>query len=151
VLVRRRVIADAALAERLQVRPGQQWHEAQVLRFLPGEKLPVASMHIYVRPEHGGVLDLIDTAGLPVFALIEREHAVRIVEVEQRIVAVALAPAQARTLKAAAGASALAITRRYTDAQDRLLMASAGLYPADRFTHETRFRIHNADEKEASP
>ena len=104
-------------------------------------------MYIYVRPEHGDVLDLIDKAGLPVFSLIERRHGVRIAEVRQQIVAVALGAAEARVLKARAGAPALHITRQYFDAQDRMVMASVGLYPSDRFSHNTRFRIQHSDRK----
>jgi DNA-binding GntR family transcriptional regulator len=149
VLKKRRFIVDEAMAERLMMKPGQEWHEATVLRFLPKETVPVASMFIYVRPEHGDVLEMIDTAGLPVFSLIERRHGVRIAEVSQQIVAVTLEPAQARALKARAGTPALEITRQYTDSWDRIVMASVGLYPSDRFSHNTKFRIQNADDKES--
>jgi GntR family transcriptional regulator len=143
VLKCRELIADAALAQRLGVKPGQQWHEAAVLRFLAHESVPVASIRVYVRPEHADVLARIDTAGQPVFSLIERYHGVRIAEVRQQIVAVNLAPAAARLLKARAGAPALEIGRQYFDAQDRVVMASEGLYPSDRFSHNTKFRIHS--------
>ena len=147
VLKKRRLLTDEATGERLGVKPGQEWYEASVLRFLPRETLPVASMSIFVRPEHARVLELVDSAHLPVFSLIERHHGVRIAEVSQQIVAVALDPAAARALKARAGAPALEITRRYTDLQDRVVMASVGLYPSDRFSHNTKFRIQNADQK----
>lgn len=150
VLRTRRFIADDEIAERLAMKPGQEWHEASVLRFLPNEAVPVASMRIYVRPEHGDVLSLIDSSNLPVFSLIERRHGVRIAEVSQQIVAIALEPAQARALKARAGAPALQITRQYTDPQDRIVMASVGLYPSDRFSHNTKFRIQTADQKETA-
>jgi GntR family transcriptional regulator len=149
VLKRRVLLADQALAEQLAIKLGQQWHEAEVLRFLPHESVPVAFMHIYVRPEHGDVLDYVDTAQQPVFALIERRHGVRIVEVQQQIVAVTLGAADARRLKARAGAPALQILRQYFDPQDRMVMASLGLYPSDRFSHNTKFRIQNADTKES--
>ncbi len=124
VLKQRVVLADAELAEQMGVKPGQQWHVADVLRFLPNESAPMAFMHIYVRPEHSDVLRYVDTAGQPVFALIERRHGVRIAEVRQQIVAVTLGPADARRLKARTGAPALHILRQYFDAQDRLVMAS---------------------------
>jgi GntR family transcriptional regulator len=152
VLKKRRFIANESHAERLLSKPGQEWYEAAVLRFLPNEKaVPVASMFIYVRPEHSDVLDLVDTAGLPVFTLIERRHGARISEVSQQIVAVILTQAQARVLKARAGAPALEITRQYTDAKDRIVMVSVGLYPNDRFSHNTRFRIQNSDTKASHP
>ena len=149
VVRRRKLITDAASAERIGVKAGQEWHEASVLRFLPRETLPVASMSIFVRPEHADVLQLIDRAQAPVFSLIERHHGVRIAEVSQQIVAVSLEPAEARTLKARGGAPALEITRQYTDVRDRVVMASVGLFPSDRFSHNTKFRIQNAEKETA--
>ena len=146
VLKRRALIADEVLAEQLGVKAGQQFQEATVLRFLPRGTVPVASMRIFVRPEHASVLDLIDSAGQPVFGLIERHHGVRIAEVKQQIVAVALEPAEARVLKARAGSPALYVCRQYYDAQDRMVMASAGYYPSDRFSHNTQFRIEHAED-----
>lgn len=150
VLKKRRFIVDDALAERLRMKAGQQWHEAAVLRFLPNESAPVASMFIYARPEHSDVFERIDSAGLPVFTLIERHHGVRIAEVSQQIIAVTLEPGPARALKVRAGSPALEITRQYTDAQDRLVMASVGLYPSERFSHNTKFRIQNTNQKETA-
>ena len=149
VLKRRVVIADEALASQLAVKPGQEWHVASVLRYQPKDPTPVAWMNIYARPEHSDVLDLIDRAGRPVFSLIERHHGERIAEVRQEIVATVLDPDAARTLKGTLGSPALHISRQYFDARDRLVMASVGLYPSDRFSHNTRFRIHNTDDKES--
>lgn len=141
----REVVADEALAQRVGGKPGQLWHEAAVLRLLPGEPLPVAALSIYVRPEYADVLSLIDKSKQPVFSLIERRHGVKIAEVRQQIIAVNLAAAIARRLKARAGAPALEITRQYRDAQDRIAMASVGLYPSDRFSHNATFRIQQGD------
>jgi DNA-binding GntR family transcriptional regulator len=143
-LIRRReVIADEDLAQKLGARPGQQWIEASVLRFLPEERIPVSVMSLYVRPEHGSVLDMIDRAKQPVFSLLERHHGLRIAEVKQRIVAVVLGRAAARALEARAGAPALEITRHYLDAQDRPMLVSIGRFPSDRYTHDTKFRLQN--------
>ncbi|HVF64235.1 MAG TPA: GntR family transcriptional regulator [Casimicrobiaceae bacterium] len=141
---KRRLIADESLAERIAVKPGQQWHEASVLRFVRDDPVPVALMRIYVRPEHADVLEKVDSSGLPVFSLIERHHGLRIAEVSQQIAAVLLDRAHARTLKARPGAPALEITRQYEDTHARMVMASVGIYPSDRFSHNTKFRIQNA-------
>lgn len=143
VLRRRRLVVDEAMAERLMAKRGQEWHEAEVLRFLPDEKVAVASMHVYVRPEHANVIGMVESSGQPVFSLIERHHGVRITEVAQQIVAVTLKRPEAHALKVKAGAPALEITRHYLDAQDRVIMASIGIYPSDRFSHNTRFRIQS--------
>ena len=148
-LKRRVVIADEDLAERIAVKPGQELHEALVLRLLPKQSTPVTAMHVYVRAEYGSVLDSIDESGQPVFSLLERQHGVRIMEVRQQIVAVTLDAGEARTLKARAGACALHISRQYFDNHDRMVMASVGLYPSDRFSHNTQFRIQSADARES--
>jgi hypothetical protein len=64
VLSKRRLIADHELARTPRdEKPGQQWHEASVLRFLPKSDRR-GSMIIYVRPEHRDVLDS-STAACP--------------------------------------------------------------------------------------
>ncbi len=150
VLKRRVLIADHAMMEELAVKEGSEWHEATVLRYLPSGSIAVASMRIFVRPEHAGVLDRIDTARQPVFGLIERHHGVRIAEVRQQIVSVALGASEARALKCRPGSPALYICRQYFDSQDRMVMASAGYYPSDRFSHNTKFRIENAEDPKES-
>jgi GntR family transcriptional regulator len=148
LLERRQVIADAALARKLQCKPGQQWEQATVLRFLPEGKEPVAMLSIFVRPEHAGVLALLERARQPVFALLERHHGVRLAEVKQQIVPVALEKAPARALSARAGEPALEITRHYFDGNDRVTMVSVGHYPSDRFSHNTTFRIRSEQPEE---
>ena len=144
------VIADAALAERIGARPGQELLSVSLLRHRPREALAAGWLHIYLRPEHAEVLDEIERAKVPVLRLVERRYGVRIAEVVQQIVAATLTAAQARVLKSPAGKPALHVTRQYFDAQDRLLMATVGLYPSDRFSHNTRFRIQEAG-KDHSP
>jgi DNA-binding GntR family transcriptional regulator len=98
-------------------------------------------MSIYVRPEHGSVIGMIDRTKQPVFSLLERHHGVHIAEVRQQIVAVSLDKRAARELGARAGSPALAITRLYLDEHDRTMLVSIGQYPNDRYSHDTRFRI----------
>ena len=145
----RKLVLDAPAAERLGLKAGQEWHEGSVLRFLPQETMPVASMLVYVRPEHADIFEVVESAHRPVFSLIERRHGVRIAEVSQQIVAVTLSKAAARALKAPAGTPALEITRQYLDFQDRVVLAVVGLYPSDRFSHNTKFRIQNEPKETA--
>jgi DNA-binding GntR family transcriptional regulator len=138
------VIADAALAEEVGAREGQELLRVSLLRYRPDEALPAGWLHIYLRPEHAEVIGEIESARQPVLRLVERRFHASLREVVQKIVAVTLTRAQARALGAQAGKPALHVTRQYLDTGDRLLMASVGLYPADRFGHNTRFRIQAA-------
>jgi GntR family transcriptional regulator len=141
LLGREAVIADAGLAEQIGARAGQELLRISLLRHRPRESLPAGWVSIYLRPEHADVVAEIESAREPVLRLVERRYGARIAEVVQQIVAAKLTAAQARVLKASAGSPALHVTRQYFDTQDRLLMATVALYPSDRFSHNTRFRI----------
>jgi len=141
LLTRETVVADEALAEQVGARPGQELLRISLLRHRPRETLPAGWVNIYLRPEHADVVGLVESAREPVLRLVERRYGVRIAEVVQQIVAAKLDAAQARVLSSRAGKPALLVTRQYFDAQDRLLMATVGLYPSERFSHNTRFRI----------
>ena len=143
VVDHREVIADEALAQKLGAKPGQQWIEVSVLRFLPDERTPVGTMSIYLRPEHADVLGRIDRSRQPVFSLLERQHGVRVAEVRQQIVALNLGKPAAHALDARIGSPALEITRHFLDAQDRVTLVSVGVYPSDRFSHTTKFRFQS--------
>ena len=103
--------------------------------------MPSGWVQIYLRAEHAEVVERVEKANQPVLRLVEQHYGIRIAEVIQRIVAATLTRSQATTLKASAGKPALHVTRQYFDAQDRLVMATVGLYPTERFSHNTRFRI----------
>ena len=144
------VVVDAALAQQVGARVGQELRRVSLLRHRPREALPAGWVQIYLRPEHADVVDRIETAGEPVLRLVERHYGVHVAEVVQQIVAAALGRTQARILKSVPGKPALHVTRQYFDAQDRLLMATVALYPSDRFSHNTKFRIQNSDQKETA-
>lgn len=144
VLGHESVLADAALAEETGTREGQELVRVSLLRFRPRERLPVGLLQVYLRPEHAEVIGEIEGGGLPVLRLVERRYAVGIKEIVQRIVAVALTRAQAAALSGKAGRPALRVTRQYFDTQDRPFMATVGVYPGDRLSHNTRLRIQPA-------
>jgi GntR family transcriptional regulator len=135
------VIADAALVAQVCARPGQQLHRVDLLRYRPGEALPAGYLHMYFRPEHAAIASALEASRDPAVRLIEQRYGLRTSEIVQQIVAARLTSAQARILESRAGKPALYVTRRHLDGQDQLLLATVGLYPSDRFSHNTRFRI----------
>ena len=141
LLARESLIADAALADRIGAREGQEWLRITLLRHRPREATPAGIVQIYLRPEHAEVVGEVESARIPVLRLVERRFGARIAEVVQQIVAARLTPTQARLLQARPGQPALHVTRQYFDSQDRLVMATDAFYPSDRFSHNTRFRI----------
>ena len=147
VLQHGELIAGDELAEEIAAKSGQALHRVSLLRFRPREALPAGRVDIYLRPEHADVIAVIETSRMPVLRLVERLHGARIAEVVQKIVAASLGAAEARLLKARAGKPALHVTRQYFDSQDRLVMATIGLYPSERFSHNTRFRIQQTEQE----
>ncbi|HZZ91793.1 MAG TPA: GntR family transcriptional regulator [Usitatibacter sp.] len=135
------VIADAALAGQVGARLGQELHRVDLVRYRPDEALPAGYLHMYLRPEHAGIASAIESSREPVVRLIEQRYGLRPAEIVQQIAATTLTAAQARILESRPGKPALYVTRRHLDAQDRMLLATVGLYPSDRFSHNTRFRI----------
>ena len=141
VVGRASVIADEALVEQVSARPGQELQRIDLLRYRPGEARPAGYLHMYLRPEHAAVVPAIEASSEPVVRLIDRHYGVRTAEIVQHIVATTLTAAQARILESRPGKPALYVTRHHLDAQDRFVLATVGLYPSDRFSHNTRFRI----------
>jgi DNA-binding GntR family transcriptional regulator len=141
VMARADVVADAALAGQVGAREGQELHRIDLLRFRPDDALPAGYLHMYLRPEHAELAKSIESSGEPVVRLIDRRFGIRTAEIVQHIVAASLNAAQARILETRPGKPALYVTRRHRDAHDRFLLATVGLYPSDRFSHNTRFRI----------
>lgn len=138
------VVADETLAEHIGAREGQELRRLSILRHRAREAEPAGWVRIYLRPEHADVVDRVERAREPVLRLVQKLHGARIAEVLQRIVATTLTAGEARTLRCRAGRAALLVTRQYLDPHGRLLMATVGLYPSDRFSHNTRFRIQEA-------
>jgi DNA-binding GntR family transcriptional regulator len=135
------VIADETLEEQVGARPGQELHRIDLLRYRPDESRPAGYLHMYLRPEHAALASAVESSREPMVRLIEQRYGARTSEIVQQIVAATLTAPQARILESRPGKPALYVTRRHLDAQDRLLLATVGLYPSDRFSHNTRFRI----------
>ncbi|MEI2414998.1 GntR family transcriptional regulator [Orrella sp. JC864] len=136
-------IADQAMQQELGVPAGQQCVQIRFLRAVPEEDRPVAYVSMLLRPEHRGIVARIDQSSDPVHRMIEREYDVRIAEVRQSIVPALLQAEVAGLLAAPAGMPCLRITRQFLDAQDRLVCVSVGIYPQDRFSHDTVFRVQH--------
>lgn len=137
------LIADDTMADDLGLGPGQQWLRLRFLRSVPDDAMPVAHVSMYLRPEHRAIVDRIDGSSDPVHRMIEIEYGVQIAEVRQSIAPAVLGSELAALLAAPAEMPCLRITRRFLDGQDRVVCVSVGVYPQDRFTHDTVFRVQN--------
>lgn len=141
VIETRELVADEAWAALLRCSPGQHWTEVATLRMVRGKPVPIALVYAYIPPMYSAVVEDIEASTQPVFSMIEQRYGVRVVEIRQEVTAVTLDETQAQLLQLAAGASALKIVRHHLDAQDRVSQASIGIYPTERSSYVTSFRV----------
>ncbi|HTJ98247.1 MAG TPA: GntR family transcriptional regulator [Bordetella sp.] len=143
---RREIVADAGFAELLRCAPGQAWSETNIVRKVPGGKVPLCYLQAYLRPEYAGAIGRARVIKRPIYSLVEEHYGVRIVEVLQEITAAQLTPEMAHALNAHEGQAAMRISRYYLDKQGSVVEIGIGHYPSGRYTQSTRFRAHSAEE-----
>ncbi|MFC4278225.1 GntR family transcriptional regulator [Achromobacter aloeverae] len=137
----RELIADEAWAALLRCACGQHWTEVRTLRMVRGDSVPIALVCAYIPPVYSAVVEDIEASTQPIFSMIEQRYGVRVVEIRQEVTAVTLDEAQAAMLQSCVGASALKIVRHHLDAQDKVAQASIGIYPTERSSYVTSFRV----------
>jgi DNA-binding GntR family transcriptional regulator len=147
LLAQRDVVADEPWAACLRCSVGQHWTEISMLRYAPPAAEPLAHVSVYVRPEYADVVGRIDGSSEPIYSLIERSHGLHVVEISQEITAVDLEPDVAALLGTPPGAPALRIVRHHRDERDVVVQASIGLYPTDRYSHTTTFRLQRGGDE----
>lgn len=135
------VAADEALAARLQCKPGDEWLKFETCRYPIGSRTPISHTEIYVLPRYAAIRDKVEGERVWVYGLIEKHYGERIVEVQQEISAIATPARVAKLLRARPRAPALHVWRYYYGRGDRLLSASVNIYPENRFTFATRWRL----------
>lgn len=133
--------ADADVAERTGFALGAQVVEVTALRTKLGDDAPTALLMLTLRADHAMMVRYMEGETAPFHIVLEQRYGVRIDAVQQRIVAVQADAAQARLLRAATRQPCLRIARRFLDEQGELLFCSIGLYPSDRFSHDTVFKV----------
>ena len=141
LLAERSLTADERLAALLRCKPGQRWVRFETCRYSIGSATPISHTQIYVLPEHAGIRDRLQGAGVWVYGLIEKCSGERIVELQQEVGAVSTPARIAKLLHSKPHAPALHVLRYYFGARERLLSVSVNLYPENRFRFSTRWRL----------
>ncbi|MBO9357454.1 GntR family transcriptional regulator [Bordetella petrii] len=137
----RHVRVDADLAARTGFPPGLDVIEVRALRIKLALAMPTAILTIYLQAGHAMVIDNIEGQPDAFHVMIERLCDVTIQEVRQRILAVNAKAADASALQATKGQASLEITRQFLDSAGQVIFASIGVYPSDRFSHDTSFQV----------
>ena len=125
----------------LRCRPGQRWLRVETVRALAGGGPPMSHATCFLPLPFADIARRIPTRSDPMYTLIERHHGERVVEVQQAFAAITVeGREQARLLDVDRGSAALEVTRHYFADNDRLLLVTVSVYPADRFNYTMRLR-----------
>ena len=129
--------AGADLAA-LECRRGQEWIKLSGMRVRPRVATPVCLLNVYLNIALAGFEKRLPRSSGVIYPQVEKALGVRISWIGHRIEASLLGEAEARRLRAKAGAPALRVRRYYYDANERLLELSDSLHAAERFAYEMR-------------
>jgi DNA-binding GntR family transcriptional regulator len=130
-----RVRASAELARQLQVARGTPVLKIAMLRHQVGHPDPLALTEVYVIPRRGiDVRRLLDPAEA-VYVLVRMVDVYLLARVEQTFTATVLDARTAARLRVKAGTAALVATRRFFDAEGRLIVLAVSTHRGDRFAY----------------
>ena len=129
------VVADAALARRLECSPGQRWLRVEGFRYVAGQAEPICWTEVFVLADYAGVGLRIGRGAGPIYSWIEEMYGVRISEIEQVLQAEPMPGAIGERLSVPPGGTAIGIRRAYRLADRRLVEVAFNLHRSDRFTY----------------
>jgi DNA-binding GntR family transcriptional regulator len=135
---RRYIRAAGADLAALECRRGQEWIKLSGMRVRPRVATPVCLLNVYLNIALAGFEKRLPRSSGVIYPQVEKALGVRISWIGHRIEASLLGEAEARRLRAKAGAPALRVRRYYYDANERLLELSDSLHAAERFAYEMR-------------
>ena len=124
----------------LECRRGQEWIKLSGTRVRRGAAAPLCLIKVYLNIALAGLEKQLPRSSGVIYPQVEKALGVRISWIGHRIEAALLGEADARRLRAMAGAPALRVRRYYYDANERLLEVSDSLHPAERFAYQMRLR-----------
>ena len=130
-----RIGADADLARLIGCRPGSRWTRVRAVRRMPGERLPICRLDLYLRPRYADVAAEIGRRREPVYEMIERRYAVHVAEVAVDIQARPMPADAAEVLGVDPGSASMTVVRRYLDERGDIIQVSVSEHPGDRYTY----------------
>lgn len=137
------IVADEALAERLECPPGERWLRIEGYRFKPDAPAgvaPVAWMEVFVHADYAGVALHLGRRPGPIYIWIEEMYGQHVAEVEQVLTAQPMPDQVAATLGVEHGTLGIEIRRTYHLDSGAVAAVAVNLVPASRFTHSMTLR-----------
>ncbi|HEX7989734.1 MAG TPA: GntR family transcriptional regulator [Stenotrophomonas sp.] len=135
VLEAERKLADAAMAQRLDIHEGKEYLRLHCLRLEEQSREPIAVTEMLIPVRTGVPTDkLLEVAGAA-RALAKFLDPAKLSRVEQVFDAASFEAADAKLLDIKKSEPAMRVQRRYRDANGRLLLVATSLHPPGRFAY----------------
>ena len=135
VLEAERKLADAAMAQRLDIHEGKEYLRLHCLRLEEQTREPIAVTEMLIPVRTGVPTDkLLEVAGAA-RALAKFLDPTKLSRVEQVFDAASFEAADAKLLDIKKSEPAMRVQRRYRDANGRLLLVAVSLHPPGRFAY----------------
>lgn len=135
VLEAERKLADAAMAQRLDIHEGKEYLRLHCLRLEEQTREPIAVTEMLIPVRTGVPTDkLLEVAGAA-RALAKFLDPTKLSRVEQVFDAASFEAADAKLLDIKKSEPAMRVQRRYRDANGRLLLIAVSLHPPGRFAY----------------
>lgn len=130
------IIADEALAPRLDNRPGRHWLHIGQTRHVADNAVPVCWTDVFVDSAYSDIRHCIDGYPDLVYSLIEERYGVVVTRIDQSLRAIGLPREYAEILQAPEDSHALELTRRYRNAAMQCEIVSISYLPSGRYSYD---------------
>jgi DNA-binding GntR family transcriptional regulator len=136
------IVADAALAARLDGIPGQGYIRIEGVRCKDNDPArPIGHVVVHVDVAYGRIREAAWRLDRSIVETLEGLYGLRVARIAQEVSATALSPEIAARLDAQAGAPALLIRRRYLDESGRSFEGAESTFPMDRFVYRSELTL----------
>lgn len=107
------VVADDALSDKIECRPGQRWLRVEGFRYAKDDPVPVCWTEVYILSEYSGVGVMIGRRAGTMYSFIEEMYGVRIETVDQSLFVTEMPEQAIEVLKVAPGSNCIVLRRIY--------------------------------------
>jgi GntR family transcriptional regulator len=134
------VVAERALARRLDCADGQRWLRLHGLRFAPGELEPMCWTEVFVQEDYAGIARVMARRPGPIYAWIEDLYGERIAQIDQVLSTRVVPAGLAATLGVAPDSLGVEVQRTYRLTSGAVAEIAFNLHPASRFRYAMTLR-----------
>lgn len=134
------IVADEALAQKLQDRPGRRWVRISQTRHIDTLSAPVGWTDVYLCEKYSDIAEEVPSYSGLVYSLLEDRHNVVIHEIRQSIRAAPVPRELADVLQVDPGDHALELRRNYLDKDGAGQIITLSILPAQHYSYDIILR-----------